>query len=844
MKITGSGALEGLTSSLNKFGIGGRQSMKNNVNAQKIYREYTKDFVLPGVTSYKPSGLKGDDSKSKLFSKRYDEPTYLTFRIEFDLDCIDENLNQNAMANERFNSLPHPLFNIVGKNISSSIDPNATASIKDLNDTNGSVEDTLTESSYKPKYKGYSTYDYLLNSLGEEKRANMLLQFIDGIYDIQTNSPYYFQSITGLESLLRVDPLSGRRVKEDARTITINCMEALDMRITQLMTLYRKVAWDDVYQRWMLPDMMRFFKMKIYISEMRLFHTTDLESEQTEKSLSSKAKLRNTLNLSSVDLALNVYDKVVSSFGSKEHQVEETFALMSSAINEVLPTICIDCEQCEFDISDTLSYLSNLSSSKPETKSPNPQIKILVRNIKETHVYSLNKNTDDNIDESNNIINKDSYIISDNELYRANPTSKYNTMEEKLYSTTLKRMGVDMSNQSYNVFLNNTTQVASYLGRVIDTNLTTIMAGIDEKVADVSKKILNTNIGNTGISINSAVNTLASGNIFTLYGVVKQAVMNSTQVYDAVSATSRTEIADEALLSVLNNISQSTATTDTENRFIQATTVLVNSGLSATDISHVIDIGFAKELSKLGSEANEDKDNGYVDVTMNNDSTSTSATNGNIGEVYDDTNKGLSNEAVQDTNIGYVNVILETTDVPSTATSRNNINNQYKPSDFGLSNEAITDTDSGFIDPNMKNPEYSSTANNGNIEEVYDIANKGLSNEAIQDTNNGYNSPNMENPKYTSTANNGNIDGVYNENLKGLSNEAVQDSDGGYTNPNIKNTEYLSSATNGTINKLYKNELTGLSNEAVDDTDKGFKVITSYNNNTISVATSRDKINL
>ena len=28
MKITGSGALEGLTSSLNKFGIGGRQSMK------------------------------------------------------------------------------------------------------------------------------------------------------------------------------------------------------------------------------------------------------------------------------------------------------------------------------------------------------------------------------------------------------------------------------------------------------------------------------------------------------------------------------------------------------------------------------------------------------------------------------------------------------------------------------------------------------------------------------------------------------------------------------------------------------------------------------------------------
>ena len=61
------------------------------------------------------------------------------------------------------------------KNISSTIDPNATASIKDLNDTNGSVEDTLTESSYKPKYKGYSTYDYLLNNLGEEKKSKYVI---------------------------------------------------------------------------------------------------------------------------------------------------------------------------------------------------------------------------------------------------------------------------------------------------------------------------------------------------------------------------------------------------------------------------------------------------------------------------------------------------------------------------------------------------------------------------------------------------------------------------------------------------------------------------------------------
>ena len=59
----------------------------------------------------------------------------------------------------------------------------------------------------------------------------------------------------------------------DNNKLTIKCLEGLDQKITQLMQLYRKAAWDDVYQRWILPDMMRFFTMRIYVSEMKLFHT-------------------------------------------------------------------------------------------------------------------------------------------------------------------------------------------------------------------------------------------------------------------------------------------------------------------------------------------------------------------------------------------------------------------------------------------------------------------------------------------------------------------------------------------------------------------------------------------
>ena len=88
--------------------------------------------------------------------------------------------------------------------------------------------------------------------------------------DIQNNFPYYFYSIEGLSSLNKIDPKTGRRANEGE--LTIKCYEGIDLKITQLLQMIRKVMWDDIYQRWALPDMMRYFSMRIYISEIRTFH--------------------------------------------------------------------------------------------------------------------------------------------------------------------------------------------------------------------------------------------------------------------------------------------------------------------------------------------------------------------------------------------------------------------------------------------------------------------------------------------------------------------------------------------------------------------------------------------
>lgn len=37
--------------------------------------------------------------------------------------------------------------------------------------------------------------------------------------------------------------------------------------------MYRKAAYDDVWQRWILPDIYRYFKMIIYVFDRRILQT-------------------------------------------------------------------------------------------------------------------------------------------------------------------------------------------------------------------------------------------------------------------------------------------------------------------------------------------------------------------------------------------------------------------------------------------------------------------------------------------------------------------------------------------------------------------------------------------
>lgn len=375
-------------------------ALSNSGGDNSAIRERYLNGFLGNTSQFTPS----------VFARAFDEPTYLTFRIEFDFNRYAQ-VNQGSTTSkdysaDSFNYMPEPLLAL----------PDGTKN---------EFETNSIDNAFKVKDNFYSAYRYLRDALGEKRRAEMLKQFILSLHDIQYNYPYYFTSVEGLDSISSINTERGIRLLDGDNKLTIKCLEGLDLKITQLMQLYRKAAWDDVYQRWILPDMMRFFTLRIYVSEMKLFHTTsktsnkkrgsfliDMESTgslaaRSRDALQSSGNLLGGLNNflnsaaaisanmlgdgSTITRVLSDANSIVDTVDTVLNSIRGDLFLCDNAINEVMPTLCFECHMCEFDISKTLSHISNLSSSKNGTTPPEPELNIKVGRLVEKMIFPLQK---------------------------------------------------------------------------------------------------------------------------------------------------------------------------------------------------------------------------------------------------------------------------------------------------------------------------------------------------------------------------------------------------------------------------------------------------------------------
>ena len=483
-----------------------------------------------------------------LFTNRYDEPTYLTIRVDFFPEYLTEKNDpeltdfhgfvENTKLTMTYNDMPNPLF-----------------------DANGD----------------YSTYKYLRDNLGDVTRANLLKNLIKGFADLTWKCPYYIKSIEGLNEILNVDPKRGSRIKSDA-VITLKFEEGLDQRITMLKNLYKKIAWDDVYQRWILPDMMRFFKMNIYISEFRIFHTPDVIKAKNDVKKSKNKFLEfaeDTLeNIRNFDSTKFNYIKYIDNIN----------------LNRNIPTMCLSCKMCEFDISDTFSHLSELSTYNISDPLTDLEMKIKVGNIIEHSKYNLFGyddlnmigdifvNDTDFVDVSNGKSNYVTYNndISDESLriikdggVAINYRNRTGIDIEKYNETdVLKDLRDNAKLNMYQSVLKSAAEYdkyeqdgkgSSYIGRVIKNSYKNALAWVRNKVDDEVFKLMNKDLIK-GWSLNDLKTALKSENIFAMYNIFKTNAESIKTQYPEISKATNGNIDLDIFKDILKNIASSEAT--------------------------------------------------------------------------------------------------------------------------------------------------------------------------------------------------------------------------------------------------------------------------------------------
>jgi hypothetical protein len=349
-----------------------------NGDALKRKIDSTRDTFLKGISSTK-HGKKED-------------PTYLHFKFIFDFG------NASFIDPENFLA-PSPLFRPMDKNAQTDQEiTNKQGEVQGFDETTRQVFDndgyraklqavedksagnfyTDMDFFYGSKFKVDSRFNqgaYNINGGGvayygaqeflsqrSVKRQQMLDAFRKGLMFINEKCPYYFQTLTGLDQLLKVDIKNLHKAGSKAQrsgTLSIDCLESIDMRIFSLSELYRKATFDYTYHRTMLPENLRKFRMWIVVSEIRNIQLTYGIND-----------VLNPFSIPSVAQAANSLD----SFNTQTGLLDNVQGLLQKSTNELAAedkfgaytlgpyAFIYQLDQCEFDFDDSYPSFSSIDN--------------------------------------------------------------------------------------------------------------------------------------------------------------------------------------------------------------------------------------------------------------------------------------------------------------------------------------------------------------------------------------------------------------------------------------------------------------------------------------------------
>lgn len=121
------------------------------------------------------------------------------------------------------------------------------------------------------RYDHQNTAMGYLSSIGDGYRMNYLNKFITSLQDINRKTPWFFQTIEGLDQAWKrgYQEQDFKAMLPKDRKIVIGCEESIDLRMTALMDFYRKACFDWNFRREVVPWNLRIFDVYVYVYEAR-----------------------------------------------------------------------------------------------------------------------------------------------------------------------------------------------------------------------------------------------------------------------------------------------------------------------------------------------------------------------------------------------------------------------------------------------------------------------------------------------------------------------------------------------------------------------------------------------
>ena len=252
-----------------------------------------------------------------------------------------------------------------------------------FNTQHGLLGGLLNNTSFLNSINSAAKYLYISKNLYRQERPleriTALFKFASLLSYINTCAPWYFKGIKGLDECNK--PILDKFSEEKSIEIEVT-QDAIDMRLSTLMSLYKFACYDDMNCKEILPDNLRKFDMTVIVfaAPIRHIHTAMIHKKpdihtKFENDIEDNNDILSPIGQRTSSIWRAINEKAIT---ATKFDYKSLSPLNGNGIDwsNVMSYKMYTFQNCEFDISSLGRYMPNSISNEEPFKMGNSTIKI------------------------------------------------------------------------------------------------------------------------------------------------------------------------------------------------------------------------------------------------------------------------------------------------------------------------------------------------------------------------------------------------------------------------------------------------------------------------------------